>query len=877
MKPDSHQTDAESPSSDREADTPTVAEATTEVPPQETLSAPDNLSSDDRKPDSGLEGPTFEDDRRRTMAALLEPPVAPANDDQASIGALVKTLGTRASWTPIIGAMIATVFWIFCLVSLYAETGLSNSEVVVFGLGITGVYSILLLMIAVFARSIETHNTTRNLVKVVAGLANPDTLASAKVGGVSKVVKSEMASIDDSLDRTLSRAGRLEGLLKSEYLDFERSFIENEQRVRNFIDSLSTERAAIVTNAEKVRSAIAGAHQNLSRDLDEASVRFSRLIGEASVSLAGTIDQKSAEMTKAASLASDRCVAKLDSALEGSIIRASDLVENRGDKFAALLSNKGNDLDEKLSARIKDASDLLERQIKDAQDKAAFRVDAMATQIDKLLKKMDAGIGERGEAINAMLATRTLDIAKTLKETGNEFRQTLDRTASVADDFATKAHAINEELGDQVDRLSEGVVVPLGQITSALDDKGRMLTLNLADRFAKIDSMLTTQSNRLDSILDREIETLRVTLDSSIDAVKSALGGGSADLKTSLAERAQKIEAVLSERLSAFSSLITENRTRLAFELSSHTQSLDHMLDRQRALITDLAAPPRLTSTAEPSPIRISAERSISESNVPATRPKDSAPSRLDRSVATPRNPYLSGPLQDRLSAIDRVQTSSARVIDDTPTPTTRARQYIEARAVAAPSSVASQQVVASVPPPAPPAPKPSVPPKTSSQAQIATTGPKVTANANVAASKTWLSDLLARASIDEDTTTQVPNEKPNYQDAPISSIAANVGNFIKPDELQASWERYNSGGSGDFQNIYTPKGAVMQLKIKQRLVEDVELRQAVNSYVTEFERLLQEVHQDNGDDLIFEYLHTDAGKVYTMLAHASNRLGGAG
>lgn len=833
--------------------------------------------------------------QRRTLAALLGPSTPAANDDRAALAAEARP-GSNGF---LIGAALATVAWVAALGLLYLEPELSNAQVIIAALTLTGVYAMVLLALSGFFRSLETQANMRGLVRAVSKMSTVETGTSDRAESVAQAVKQEMASVDQALDRTLARAAQLERLLKSEYLDFERSFADNEQRLRTFLDTMSSERAAIVTNAEKVRSAIAGAHQNLSRDLDEASDRFARLVGEAGMNLAQTIDNKSEELAKSAASASDRCAARLDAALEGSIIRASDLVETRGDKFAALLSSRGNELDERLSARMKEASDLLERQIKDAQDKASFRIDAMATQIDKLLKKMDNGIGERGDAINAMLATRTIEIAKTLKETGQDFRDTLDRTTVVADDFVKKAHAINMQLDQQVTRLSSAVVEPLEAVTADLDEKGRALSATLADRFGAIDTMLSLQTNRLSTVLDREFQTLKLTLDTSTEAIRSALGDGSSEIKGTVAERAQKIEAVLSERLAAFSALITENRQRLAFELASHTQSLEHLLDRQRTLLTDLAEPrpaetrapePRASITAPASSSTssagaLAAARAIGErksvfASTPAPQLNQTARETPPRpTYIPPRQPSSStGPLRDRLAAIENMQTVSPRTATGSigATAVRAAREPVrpatltsgQAASSASPAPIAPRAAIAAPtprpsPPAAPAAPTPPAP--TKSLLSSAASGASATSG------KTWLSDLLARASIDEDGAGI---GKANYQDAPISSIAANVGAFIKPDELQRSWERYNSGAPGDFQNIYTPKGAVMQLKIKQRLVEDAELRQAVSSYVTEFERLLQEVHEDGGDEMIFEYLHTDAGKVYTMLAHASNRLG---
>ena len=48
----------------------------------------------------------------------------------------------------------------------------------------------------------------------------------------------------------------------------------------------------------------------------------------------------------------------------------------------------------------------------------------------------------------------------------------------------------------------------------------------------------------------------------------------------------------------------------------------------------------------------------------------------------------------------------------------------------------------------------------------------------------------------------------------------------------------------------------------------------AVDRYVDDFERLLQDVARNDRDQIMTQtYLTSDTGKVYTMLAHASGKL----
>ena len=56
-------------------------------------------------------------------------------------------------------------------------------------------------------------------------------------------------------------------------------------------------------------------------------------------------------------------------------------------------------------------------------------------------------------------------------------------------------------------------------------------------------------------------------------------------------------------------------------------------------------------------------------------------------------------------------------------------------------------------------------------------------------------------------------------------------------------------------------------------IARDPEFRQTVEHYIHEFERLLDDVSRgDRGPAVARNYLTSDTGKVYTMLAHAAGR-----
>jgi hypothetical protein len=94
---------------------------------------------------------------------------------------------------------------------------------------------------------------------------------------VSQAVRREVAAVGDGIERAVARAGELETLVRSEISTLERAYSDNEIRMRSLVDELITQREAIVTNAERVRTAIAGSHQSLAHELDIAADRMTEV------------------------------------------------------------------------------------------------------------------------------------------------------------------------------------------------------------------------------------------------------------------------------------------------------------------------------------------------------------------------------------------------------------------------------------------------------------------------------------------------------------------------------------------------------------------------------------------------------------------------
>jgi hypothetical protein len=145
-----------------------------------------------------------------------------------------------------------------------------------------------------------------------------------------------------------------------------------------------------------------------------------------------------------------------------------------------------------------------------------------------------------------------------------------------------------------------------------------------------------------------------------------------------------------------------------------------------------------------------------------------------------------------------------------------------------------------------------------------------------------WLTDLLSRASREDAAQPAAPaprgqartEERPRDAVESLDTLSVDIARMIDQDTAAELWERYKRGERGVFtKRLYTLQGQKAFDEIRTKYRTDPEFRQTVEHYIHEFERLLEDVSRgDRGTAVVRNYLTSDTGKVYTMLAHAAGR-----
>jgi hypothetical protein len=138
-----------------------------------------------------------------------------------------------------------------------------------------------------------------------------------------------------------------------------------------------------------------------------------------------------------------------------------------------------------------------------------------------------------------------------------------------------------------------------------------------------------------------------------------------------------------------------------------------------------------------------------------------------------------------------------------------------------------------------------------------------------------WLSDLLSRT--DAGANRDAARGRPPQQNGnPLESLSLDIGRLMDRNLAAEMWDRYQRGESKAFtKRLYTPAGQKAFDEVARKYRADRNFKQTVDRYITEFERLLDEVARDErGPAVLRSHLTSETGMVYTLLAHAAGRLG---
>jgi hypothetical protein len=262
---------------------------------------------------------------------LAGPAARAANDDQQSIGQILHALQRRPARSSYFVATAFSVAWIVGCLSLSfaylsdinAALGPGRSPIaLMIGLGAAALLPIIFFFgVAHMAwRAQELRLIAQSMARVAMRLAEPESVARDSIVTVGQAIRREVAAMGDGVERALARASELEALVQNEVAALERTYSDNEVRIRGLLQDLASQRDTLVGQAEQVRSAINNVHIDLTQDLSTISDLVGQQVNEAAQRITHSLAEKGEHITLSLGQVGDNMIEQLS-------VRGGDLLE----------------------------------------------------------------------------------------------------------------------------------------------------------------------------------------------------------------------------------------------------------------------------------------------------------------------------------------------------------------------------------------------------------------------------------------------------------------------------------------------------------------------------------------------------------------------
>lgn len=714
---------------------------------------------------------------------------------------------------------------------------------------------------------------------------------SSRLNETSNEINAKLNETSEKLDIDLKTAKEeIVGTIETNKNDFADTMSKTKS---DFINAIEIQKDVFTTSIE-------GSTDVFSKAVEERSNNLSSKLSQGAHHIATSLDEKSKAATK-----------HMEESVKALEERLSDNANTVENQFSA-----GNQILEENLARGKE--ELLTAISKTLND-AGSALDGKAEKIASILT-------QRADLINENLGSSLVDTQRTLEAKTEELNALLSgRTSELANLIDSEAKPIVTSIIEAGTKTS----AKLGNLSKLLGEEANELFTNIGTSSELLNKLIKNASGNLDtmqSTLNEQIESFSTAVKATTENVansKSIALGLTENMRKTSDEMNQNIN-IVSQRIEAQGIILNdatkiidaaqsnlevtleskqEALQQLAVGLVSHTDRVNNDMNAFNQMISSMVQ----DASTRSQNISGDMAKEISKAIEDATSRFDDAVSAMRSAAHTMRSELeetreqmrrgileLPDETEKNASAMRRVVTDQIAALRDLSAIVENSGKVFDtAPQMSTPMPSQTNRTVAT-PQPEPITLRQPVSPNVGSpnidmtlrgsQTAIApqptmASQPAPRAPSQPTKNAGWVSDLLRRASEEETTKPAInvaDNRSPNQVVDSLNSLSVDIANAIDHATSIELWDRYQRGETNVFtRRLYTLKGQKTFDEIRNKFARDPDFKMAVNRYIADFEQLLgRETQNGLNQALTQSYLTSDTGKVYTMLAHASGRLG---
>ena len=738
--------------------------------------------------------------------------------------------------------------------------------------------ALLWLMALLAWRTEELRLRSSTMTEVAIRLAEPDRLAEQSAATLGQAVRRQVGFMNDAISRALGRAGELEAMVHNEVSVLERSYEENERKIRGLISELSGERHALVNTSDRVSESLIRLGSEIPTLIEKLS--------DQQVKLAKVIEGAGENLTT------------LETSLATSVGRLETAVGGRTEQLQNVLENYTSALGTALGSRAEQMQITFDNQLQQLDASLGNRTENLQTVFEEYARAIDATLANRAQALDYQLVERTRSLDEAFGERLRLFDESIMRSTSAIDTAvvdktealtnALDAHAVSfrETIGKQATDLDEALMQGINSVRRASENITRQSIKAMEGLAGQSDLLKNISENLLAQIsgVTGRFENQGQQIMRAANSLETANYKIDKTLQTRHAELTQTLDR-LSGKADEFTNFVGDYSSTIEgslteADLRARTRARAHARANQRRKRAHAgrSAPPldlgindhdqRARLAQQPFRRNIRGDAPASDARCRRYRRRAGAPAQRDGAPAgrgarklRRHAPRPARPDQGAGSALAarRAQRRAARRY---PAAATARRGAVSQR----------------VRPPARPEP--------GALPHLAVVDHRAGARQPAAPARRACRQprrLVARRPAGARLTRRGDRPRPCWQGAPRQAQGAAfnldleaIARALDPATAAAIWPRLRSGQRGVMvRSIYGNEGRAMFDDVSHRCRNDGELSRTVSRYLADFERIVAETDQrDPTGRLSQGQLVSDTGRVYLFLAHASGRLG---
>ncbi len=516
--------------------------------------------------------------RRRTGPARER---IAANDDAPSIGTLIYSLQQQPSGAPFYYAAIGTGIWaILGLLLGYGliVSGLKPTDHLLDVLTRPATIAAVALIVAPIAviwflalliwRAHELRLMSSAMTEVALRLAEPDRMAEQSIAALGQSVRRQVSAMNDAISRAIGRAGELEVLVHNEVSALERSYDENENRIRNLIDELVSEREALSSGSDRIADTLKGVGQQISENIFQAGAQVAEEL-------------------------SDR----------GNVLQSSlSMISQRVGSELPILLEKLSREQERLSEVVVGATTNLD-QLQEALDDRTTRLDS---SIGMRTKQLQGVLQEYSTTIDGAIAEH----ADTLQNRLGELTQAIENTNThIADVLSGRTDALDAALVERTKAIDHAFATRMAEIDESIERSSLAVESAISRGLKSVEAAVAEGASVVDGAIGNRVDLLRSALERHAGAMGTTLRQQSEQLETTLVQGLDAMrrnsETIATQSAQTVSGLSQQGRMLkdVSEGLLNQLQSLVDRFDQQNRIVTQAstsleASHGRLTNTS---------------------------------------------------------------------------------------------------------------------------------------------------------------------------------------------------------------------------------------------------------------------------------------